>query len=159
MLRIRLFVLIAAAVFIGQGCPQREPALELPEAPPAAEADRGPVTEQEVPPLKPFYVSFSQEAFRQAKLEKRAVLLYFWAAWCPVCRAEEPKVKGLVESLDLPIAGFRVNYDSERDLKKEFRIPYQHTVVILNKDGAESARFSGPISDADLRAALEAAAR
>ncbi|MBI4457978.1 thioredoxin family protein, partial [Candidatus Uhrbacteria bacterium] len=87
------------------------------------------------------------------------VLLYFWASWCPICRAEEPGIRAAVEAMDVPVAGFRVNFDVESALKKQFKIPYQHTTVILDTRGQESSRFSGPVDGDTLRAAIRAAAK
>lgn len=111
------------------------------------------------PEPQPFYVAYTAEEYARAQAVRRPVLLYFWAAWCPICLAEEPKLRAVVESSELPIAGFRVNFDTEDALKKEFRIPYQHTTVILDANGQESARFTGPIAEADLLAALAAASQ
>ena len=104
--------------------------------------------------LGSYYINFTQQQFEIAKAEGRPVLLYFWAGWCPICIAEEPKIKSLVEGIDVPVAGFRVNYDTESMMKREYKIPYQHTTVILNTNGVEVSRFLGPVSGTTLQAAL-----
>ncbi len=109
--------------------------------------------------LKPYYASYSAEQSAKALKEGRAVVYYFWAGWCPICQAEEPKIKSWIEESDLPIAGFRVNYDTETTLKTTYKIPYQHTIVFLNAKGEEAVRFNGPVGKADFLAALEKAAR
>ncbi len=158
---------LVGVLLIGAGCKPVQPALELPTAPPVERAevdvsspagatDGGP--DAEVPARKPYYVAYSAEGYAKAKAEGRPVLLYFWAGWCPICRAEEPKVKASVEGSAVAVAGFRVDYDVQEDMKKAFRVPYQHTTVILDTHGNESARFTGPTSDADLQAALAVAA-
>lgn len=160
-----------ALLLVGFGCQPVSPALDLPTAPPEDDAataseSAGTDTANErpsgvgavAPTRKPYYVAYTAEAYAKAKTEGRPVLLYFWAGWCPICRAEEPKVKASVESSAVPVAGFRVDFDTQEDLKKEFRVPYQHTTIILDARGRESARFTGPTSDADLQAALAAAA-
>ena len=54
------------------------------------------------------------------------------AGWCPICRADEPLIKSRIENSGLPIAGFRVNYDTEAELKAKYKIPYQHTTVFYS---------------------------
>jgi len=114
--------------------------------------------EMTAPEANPYYIAYSETAAQAAVADGYATVLYFWAAWCPICRAEEPKLKGWIETSNLPIAGFRVNYDTESALKAKYKIPYQHTTVFLNAKGEEVERFSGPVTEAEFRAALANAA-
>jgi thioredoxin 1 len=107
--------------------------------------------------LEPYYVAYTADGASKALAQGRATVLYFWAAWCPICRADEPKIKARIEGSDLPVAGFRVNYDVESDLKAKYKIPYQHTAVFLDKAGVEVERLSGPVDDATFLAALKKA--
>lgn len=84
------------------------------------------------------YVEFSQEAYEKALSEEKVILLYFYASWCPTCKAEQPEIFEAFKSLNLEnTIGFRVNYkDSDTDefetaLAKKYGIAYQHTKVIL----------------------------
>lgn len=104
--------------------------------------------------LASYYINFSAKEFEMAKAEGRPILLYYYASWCPICRVEEPVIKTLVESMAVPVAGFRVDYDTNEIMKKMFNVPYQHTTVILNTNGAEVSRFAGPTSDTTMRAAI-----
>lgn len=108
---------------------------------------------------KPYYIAYTKEVAEQAIAEGRPVVYYFWAAWCPICRAEEPDIIRYVETSEHPIAGFRVNFDTESELKAQYKIPYQHTTVFLNTRGQEVQRFTGPQSEAAFRAAFEQAAK
>lgn len=110
------------------------------------------------PDANPYYIAYSETAAQAALADGYATVLYFYAPWCPICRAEEPKLKGWIETSDLPIAGFRVDYDTAKDLKSKYGIPYQHTTVFLNAKGEEVERFNGPVTEAEFRAALEKAA-
>ena len=84
------------------------------------------------------YKEFNQADYEKAISENRKILLYFYASWCPICRAEQPEVISAFNELNnVGIVGFRVNYkDSDTDsyesnLAEEFGISYQHTKVIL----------------------------
>jgi thiol-disulfide isomerase/thioredoxin len=83
-------------------------------------------------------LDFNQADYEQALAEDVPVFLYFYAKWCPSCRAEVPKMQAAFNNESAPaIIGFRVNYkdkdtdDYEEALAREFGIGYQHTKVAL----------------------------
>lgn len=167
MTRAVIFV-AAAALLMAPGCGPVGRSVDetpLPTAPPvdaSAPADDAPGSDGasqlgEPGALRPYYIAYSPTGFERARAEGRPILLYFWASWCPVCRAEEPKIIADIEGADVPVAGFRVNFDEERELKSRFRIPYQHTTVILDAEGRETERFLGPVSSDERLRAIRAA--
>jgi thiol-disulfide isomerase/thioredoxin len=92
------------------------------------------------------YIAFTQTDYEKALAEGKTILLYFYANWCPLCKAEQPETIAAFNDLSNPhLVGFRVNYkDSETDadeeaLAKQFGITYQHTKVIL-KDGKQTLK-------------------
>lgn len=95
--------------------------------------------------LSPF-LEFKKGDYDKALAEDKIILLDFYAIWCPICRAEAPAIhEGFNSLTSEKIIGFRVNYkdsDTDKDeeaLAKDFKIPYQHTKVIL-KNGKETSR-------------------
>lgn len=172
----------SALILVGQGCTPLAPTQDLPTEPPAMmEGEKKPegdaVMEDEPKDgammegdraagddtmmkadLAPYYLAYTETQAAAAMKEGRATVLYFYAAWCPICRTEDPKIKSWIETSELPIAGFRVNYDTESSLKSKYKIPYQHTTVFLNAAGEETGRFNGPVTETEFRAALAKAA-
>lgn len=100
------------------------------------------------------YKVFNKEEYKTALNNDQVVVLYFFANWCPICRDQEPTNKEVFESLsdDPEVVGFRVNIlDSEetaetKALASEFEVTYQHTYVILDKNGEVSYKYTGPLS-------------
>lgn len=92
------------------------------------------------------FLEFNKEDYGKALESNKIIFLDFYANWCPICRAEEPEILAGFDSLiENRLIGFRVNFnDSETDsdekqLAKDFNVPYQHTKIIL-KEGKEILR-------------------
>ncbi len=109
------------------------------------------------------YTEFRQEDYDKALRENKVIFLDFYASWCPICRAEEPAIFDGFNSLTTDeIVGFRVNFkdpetdENEKRLAEQFRIPIQHTKVII-KNGQEVSRSSDSWELEDFRKAVDLA--
>ncbi|MGA1213799.1 MAG: thioredoxin domain-containing protein, partial [Solirubrobacterales bacterium] len=62
-------------------------------------------------------------------------LLFFHAPWCSQCVALEDDIeaKGLPEGVTV----FKVDYDSNQDLRQEYGVTIQTTIVEVDEDGNE----------------------
>ncbi len=86
---------------------------------------------------------------------RKPIVVMFWAAWCPICRAEAPRINQLnanpkvkviaVNEGDTPqqieafIADYKVGYqvvvDPVADLAKAFKVPGMPYGVIIDRSG------------------------
>ncbi len=126
--------------------------------------------------------SVSAEKVRLSNLEGKAVILDFWASWCPPCRAEMPVVdrvakaessRGLVTlgvlSGDLPedagqfLAEHPVSYGSVIDDQtmagRAFGVEGLPTLVVIDKRGQIIATRTGTVSEKELTLLAERALR
>ena len=94
---------------------------------------KGEVLAGSVAPL----LAFNKADYDLAVASGKLIVLYFYANWCPLCKAEFPIMQEVFNALTNDrVVGFRVNYnDSETDadekvLAKEFGVAYQHTKVL-----------------------------
>lgn len=83
-------------------------------------------------------LDFTKADYDKALARGMSVALYFYADWCPICKAEFPVMQEAFDALDSDgVVGFRVNYKDdftdadEVALAREFGIAYQHTKVLL----------------------------
>lgn len=83
-------------------------------------------------------IDFNKADYDAAVRTNKLVVLYFYANWCPICAYEEPQLRAAFNELTTDkVIGFRVNYnddktdDNERNLARQFSVPYQHTKVFL----------------------------
>lgn len=98
------------------------------------------------------YIDYSEKTLSAAASDYK--VLFFYASWCTLCRGVD---SGLTENTDeIPdnVLVFKVDYDKEKKLKKQYGISQRHTFVVLDPDGTEIDRWVGGSSD-DLIARIE----
>ncbi len=83
-------------------------------------------------------LEFDQRDYEAALDSDRVVVLYFYANWCPLCRAEFMDTKAAFNALtDDSVIGFRVHFNDGdvtpemTALAREFGVAYQHTKVFI----------------------------
>jgi thioredoxin 1 len=99
---------------------------------------------------------YSAEALAQAQKAEMPVALHFRADWCPTCRAQDKVLESLKSEKDLAVTVLSVNYDTEKELKKHYKISTQSTLVVLHGQ-KEAARLVGDTSVNGIRSALKSA--
>lgn len=83
---------------------------------------------------------FDRAAFESAQKAGKPVLLAVHADWCTTCRAQEPIVAALLSQPKYAgFASFRVDFDKQKDVLRQFRVQHQSTLIVF-KDGKEVAR-------------------
>lgn len=88
-------------------------------------------------------LDFTKADYEAALKTDKLIVLYFYANWCPICRAEFPVMQEAFNDLTTDaVVGFRVNYNdnqtdaNEKNLAREFGVAYQHTKVFV-KNGKQ----------------------
>ena len=83
----------------------------------------------------------------------RAVIVDFWAPWCPPCRRVSPLLDALAEERPGTLTVAKVNVDDEPALARRWRIRSIPTLIRFD-DGQETHRVSGAYSKVQLMAHL-----
>lgn len=87
------------------------------------------------------YVSYDASKIAFAKDGK--VVLFFRASWCPTCRALDADIKANLDQIPQNTLILDVDYDKYADVKKQYGVNYQHTLVQVDATGKMIAKWSG----------------
>jgi thiol-disulfide isomerase/thioredoxin len=103
-----------------------------------------PVPDEEVIELENTegYEAYSADLFNEL-LGSESFALFFHAGWCPTCRAMETEILGNLSALNGHIM-LKADYDTETELKKEYGVTVQTTVIFFNADGSIAKKTINP---------------
>ncbi len=99
---------------------------------------------------------YSAVALAEAQKADKPVALHFRADWCPTCRAQDKVIESIKSEPGLDLVVLAVNYDTEKELKRQFNIRTQSTLVVLHGP-KERGRSIGDTTAEGLRAVLKTA--
>lgn len=100
--------------------------------------------------MKNDFITYSREAHAKAMTEGKTTLVFFHAPWCPVCKAQEPKVLAHLNGDAKHVVAFKVDFDSNMEVRKEMNVQKQST-LILYRGMKEVARLSYKSDDASVK--------
>ena len=83
----------------------------------------------------------SIKALETAMEAGKSILVDVSAPWCPTCAKQAPIIQGL-ESAHPDLVVFEVDFDSAKDVLRQFKVQYQSTLISF-KGKAEVARSTG----------------
>jgi thioredoxin 1 len=99
---------------------------------------------------------YTAAALAEAEKANQPIALHFHADWCPTCRAQDKVVQALKAEKGLDLTILTVNYDTEKDLKRRFKVNSQSSLVVL-RGQKETARLVGDATMDGIRGALKTA--
>lgn len=80
-------------------------------------------------------IAFENEAQLDALAAKGKTVVFFYAAWCPNCRATVSELNARWSEVNPGLTLVIADYDKEQALKAKYGITYQDTFVLLDNAG------------------------
>ncbi|MER2537556.1 MAG: thioredoxin family protein [Rhizobiaceae bacterium] len=118
-------------------------------APPAANPASGTEARRAV------VANFESEAQLGQFAAKGTTVVFFYASWCPNCRATVTELNARWDAVNPDITLVIADYDKEKALKAKYGVTYQDTFVLLDeKGGAVKSWNSGGVDGLNRNTAL-----
>jgi thioredoxin 1 len=100
---------------------------------------------------------FDAAAFAEAKKEGKSILVDIFAAWCPVCRAQNPILVQLTrEPKFKDLVVFKVDFDTQKADVRALKAQSQSTLIAF-KGQTEKGRTVGDTNEKSIAALVESA--
>lgn len=90
------------------------------------------------------YTDYSAEAVAAAQADGKVTALFFHAPWCPDCVAIDEAITSNLADFPENTVIFKVDYDTNVELRQENEITTQSTLVYFDAEGSESGRATNP---------------
>ncbi len=90
------------------------------------------------------YAEYSPEKLANITTDK--TILFFKASWCPTCRVLDQDIQENLDKIPDDVTILAADYDKEKELKKEYKVATQHTLVVLDSNGQEVQKWTGILS-------------
>jgi thioredoxin 1 len=101
------------------------------------------------------WTPYSQSAFDKLQEEGKPTLVLVHADWCPTCRAQAPIISELLSQKAYQgITALRVDFDTQKDVVRAFRVPMQSTLIVFT-GGKEVGRSTGDTTKTRIEALLQ----
>jgi hypothetical protein len=89
------------------------------------------------------YLEFSPENQTSAKFKGKSLLFFAATTWCQTCSELDKEILKRINEAPSDLTILKVDYDNDKEMKKQYNITVQHTLVLLDEDGVELDRWVG----------------
>ncbi len=100
------------------------------------------------------YQPYSEAALAAAGSDEK-VVLFFSAAWCSTCKVLRDDIAANQGSIPDDVRILLVDFDDSTELKQQYEVTSQHTLVLVDRTGGGIARWQQSLSLDDVLATLD----
>jgi thiol-disulfide isomerase/thioredoxin len=98
-----------------------------------AKQTHAPTTNAEVF-TNPSYKEYTADVAKAELAAGKKVVIFFYADWCPECRAADEAFKKKADSIPDTVTVLRVTYNADKELERKYGVLSRHTFVYIDKD-------------------------
>jgi thiol-disulfide isomerase/thioredoxin len=98
------------------------------------------------------YTTYDAEQVSTSNADQ--IFLFFHAPWCPSCVALENDILANEESIPEGVEIYKVDYDSETELKARYGVTRQHSVLEIDSDGNILSEVTHPATLGEITESL-----
>jgi len=88
------------------------------------------------------FMDYSPEKLEELLGDKR-ILLFFHADWCTTCRVAVKDITKNHSELPNDLVVLKLDYDTNLDLRKTYKLTSQHAFVLLDSQGEMETKWYG----------------
>ncbi|MCB9809653.1 S-layer homology domain-containing protein [Candidatus Peribacteria bacterium] len=99
------------------------------------------VTAEEKP--EALYLPYTEQAFDTAVASNEPFAIFFYAAWCPSCIQHDQTFTDRLSELPRGVTLLRANYDTDVNLRAEYDVKVQDTLVFFRAGGVAQQVLTG----------------
>lgn len=108
-----------------------------------------------VPASAAEWKDFTADEFAAAQAAGKPILVDVFAAWCPVCRAQNPILVQLAkEPKYKDLVAFKIDFDNQKDALRALNVQRQSTLIVFKGD-KELDRSVGDTSQLSIEGMLD----
>lgn len=94
------------------------------------------------------YTEYSPELVSSEAYSNR--IIFFKADWCPTCSVLDRDIEENLADIPQGTIILEADYDEEIELRKEYDVSVQHTLVLVDQDGEELEQWAGSFNLEDV---------
>lgn len=89
------------------------------------------------------YITYEEFSNNKDKYGNSTVVYFFNAKWCPTCQALTKNITANISDIPDNFVIVSIDYDKYTDLKKQYGVTIQHTLVQVDSAGNTIKKWSG----------------
>ena len=89
------------------------------------------------------YISYEEYLSNKESYKNSTVVYFFNAKWCPTCQVLTKDITASITDIPDNVVIVSVDYDEYTDLKKQYGVTIQHTLVQIDASGNAIQKWSG----------------
>ncbi len=87
------------------------------------------------------YQNFTPELFTSELATGKKVVIFFYADWCPDCRAADENFKSKSELIPTDVSLLKIEYGSNKELERKYGVFSRHTFVQVDNNGKQVTKW------------------